>query len=541
MNNVISLPTRSLRISLLVSDPEVLNELERRDDGAAREAFATQALRLGVLALRQASGSLDADVIRREGDQLLSSVGAVLHERTSELSSALAKTMQQYLDPTSGALPQRIEQLTKPNGDLERILGEHLAGDQSVIAQTLAAHVGETSPLFKLLSPTQSDGLLAAMTMTFKRALDGQRDEVLNQFSLDRKESALSRLLAEVTTSNGKLRSELAEDVGKVAHEFSLDNEDGALSRLVARVERAQETIAEEFSLDHEGSALQRLSSLLTKTSEAVETSLTLDDEASPLARLKREVLDVLDQHKAANVNFQTEVRSTLETFKTRREEAVRSPAHGNTFEAAVGEFLRHEAQGYGDLYEAVGTTKGQLDRKTGDHVLTLGAESGAPETRIVCEAKAKKGYTEREAIDEIARARKNRDAQIGLVVISRAFAPEGMSALRRVGNDLLVVWDSDDVASDLALRMAVSVARALCVRENVANSAAEASFDRIDQSIESIAEQIRIVDDIIHSARLVKRRGEKIGAGAEKLRATIEREVAALQDHVKALRKESE
>jgi hypothetical protein len=309
MSNVISLPTRSLRISLLVSDPEVLNDLERRDEGAPREAFATQALRLGVLALRQASGSLDADVIRREGDQLLSAVGTVL-----------------------------------------------------------------------------------------QRALDGQRDEVLNQFSLDRKESALSRLLAEVTTSNGKLRSELAADVGKVAH---------------------------EFSLDHEGSALQRLSALLTKTSEAVETSLTLDDEASPLARLKREVLDVLEQHKAANVNFQTEVRSTLETFKTRREEAVRSPAHGNTFEAAVGEFLRREAQGYGDLHEAVGTTKGQLDRKTGDHVLTLGAESGAPETRIVCEAKAKKGYTEREALDEIARARKNRDAQVGLVVNSRAFAPE--------------------------------------------------------------------------------------------------------------------
>ena len=115
------------------------------------------------------------------------------------------------------------------------------------------------------------------------------------------------------------------------------------------------------------------------------------------------------------------------------------------------------------------------------------------------------------------------------------------MAALRRVGNDLLVVWDSDDVASDLALRMAVSVARALCVRETVANSAAETSFDHIDRSIESIAEQVRTVDDIIHSARLVKRRGEKIGASAEKLRATIEREVSALQDHVKALRKESE
>ena len=66
MNNVISLPNRALQITLTISDPEVLHELEKRDEGPAREAFATQALRLGILSLRQASGSLDADVIRRE-------------------------------------------------------------------------------------------------------------------------------------------------------------------------------------------------------------------------------------------------------------------------------------------------------------------------------------------------------------------------------------------------------------------------------------------------------------------------------------------
>jgi len=78
------------------------------------------------------------------------------------------------------------------------------------------------------------------------------------------------------------------------------------------------------------------------------------------------------------------------------------------------------------DVYEAVGTTKGHADRKTGDHVLTLGPDSGAPDSRIVCEAKAKKGYTERGALEEIALARKNRDAQVGLVVMERASRPRG-------------------------------------------------------------------------------------------------------------------
>jgi hypothetical protein len=125
------------------------------------------------------------------------------------------------------------------------------------------------------------------------------------------------------------------------------------------------------------------------------------------------------------------------------------------------------------------------------------------------------------------------------LVVMARASAPEGVETLRRVGDDVLVVWDADDVASDGSLRLAVSVARALCVRERVAASAAEASLEQLDESIETVANQIRVIDEIIHSARLIKRRGEKVAASAERLRETLEREVGALQENMKALRKE--
>jgi hypothetical protein len=248
----------------------------------------------------------------------------------------------------------------------------------------------------------------------------------------------------------------------------------------------------------------------------------------------------VLGQHKAANTNFQAEVRSTLEAFKARRDETPRSTNHGNIFEAAVGDFLQNEAQRHGDLQESVGTVMGQAARKTGDHVLTLGADSGAPDARIVCEAKSKKGYTERSALDEIALARKNRDAQVGLVVMARTTAPEGMEALRRIGNDVLVVWDPDDAASDLNLRLAVSVARALCVRERALESRSAANLQQLDQSIEAIASQIRTIDEIIHSGRLIKRRGEKVVTGGERLRETLEREVVTLQGHVQSLRTES-
>jgi len=176
--------------------------------------------------------------------------------------------------------------------------------------------------------------------------------------------------------------------VTRLVREFSLDNEDGALSRLVERVERAQETITSEFSLDHEGSALRRLADLLESTNGAVERSLTLDDESSPLARLKREILDVLEQQNAANTNFQTEVRATLDSFRARREEQARGPRRGTTFEDEAAAFLNHECNRVGDICERVGTTIGRTG-KVGDLVVALGPDSAAPGARIVVEDRA--------------------------------------------------------------------------------------------------------------------------------------------------------
>ena len=81
MSNVVALPTRSCQITLHVTDPEVLHELERREAGPLRESFAAQALRLGVLAQREASGSLDADAMHRQEGEVLGSVAAVLQQR----------------------------------------------------------------------------------------------------------------------------------------------------------------------------------------------------------------------------------------------------------------------------------------------------------------------------------------------------------------------------------------------------------------------------------------------------------------------------
>jgi hypothetical protein len=144
------------------------------------------------------------------------------------------------------------------------MLGLPREGEPAASAPALARRLGAQSAIGKQLSAKQRDGLLETLAATLEKALDEQRAEVLKQFSLARKESALSRLLAEVTSSNG----ELAADSAALLREFSIDNEHSALFRLVSRVEQAQATITREFSLEHEDSALCRLASLLDRTAK---------------------------------------------------------------------------------------------------------------------------------------------------------------------------------------------------------------------------------------------------------------------------------
>jgi hypothetical protein len=165
-------------------------------------------------------------------------------------------------------------------------------------------------------------------------------------------------------------------------------------------------------------------------------------------------------------------MREVVAKLETRRAEAEKSPRHGHTFEDAMEDFLGVEARRLGDLYERVGKRPGPSGAKKGDHVIELGPESSAPGARIVIESKAQKNFTEVGALDELAEARENREAQIGIFVFKRASAPKGIDGFRRVGDDIIAVWDAEEPETDIYLRAALSVARALALREHVADHA---------------------------------------------------------------------
>ena len=186
----------------------------------------------------------------------------------------------------------------------------------------------------KLLNPNQSQGLLAALRNSVEGQLTQQREHILKEFSLDNPESALHRLVGEITSKHGDFTKDMKGKIDEVAKQFSLDEENSALSRLVSNVGGAQQEITQEFSLDNKQSALHKL---------------------------KEELVMLLAAQVKTNADFQEEVKVALGKLVTKRETEAKETQHGFTFEDAFFELVARDAQQRGDLAESTGNQPGLI------------------------------------------------------------------------------------------------------------------------------------------------------------------------------------
>jgi hypothetical protein len=501
----------AIDLELLVTDPEVCAELACRAEGRERDEFALTALRIGVMAIRQAQGRVDADVVRHEGDRLIAELNQFLKSHQTSVNENVAASLRSYFDPESGRFSERVERLVRNGGELEQVLKRQIGTSDSELAKTLAAHVGENSALMKLLDPEASNGLISALTTTTEETLKAQRDQILREFSLDNKEGALNRLIQELKQKQGEAGEQLEKRIDAVVSEFSLDREDSALSRLVGRVETAQKLITSEFSLDRDDSAL---------------------------ARLRKELVHRAEKDQKSREDFYREVTTALAEMTARKEESRRGTQHGLEFEDALFEQVRKLSANTDDVVTATGATTGMIRHcKVGDIVIEIGPEHIASGCRIVLEAKQSQDYDVRSALEEIDTARKNRDAQIGLFVFSAQSAPAGVESLARYGNDLVLVWDAEDPASDVVLKAALSLARALCTTARDNTDAIDIDLDALVAAMRAVEKQIEGFDAIQKSAETILSSGEKIKDRARIMRNALNKEVDVLNAAVDDVR----
>jgi len=146
--------TVDLRIS--TDDPDIAGWL-RQFPEEEWEARVTTALRVGVLALRQASGFIDREAIRHEGERLTKNI-------------------------------------------------------EDQVAKSIGTLVGPDSNLVRLLDPQRTDGIVQQMRLAVDGEIAKNNEEVLAAFDLNRPESALSRLVTFFQNVQKAIRSDFTLD-----------------------------------------------------------------------------------------------------------------------------------------------------------------------------------------------------------------------------------------------------------------------------------------------------------------------------------------
>jgi len=147
---------RSMELSITLDDPDVLSWIEEFPE-KDRSARATTAIRVGVLALRQAAGFVDRQALHDEGARM-----ANLAEK------------------------QVIEAMT----DM----------------------VGPESQLMKTLDPHHADGLVAQLKKVLENELDEHGEQLLGAFDLNKPDSPLSRLIKYIHESQDTIRKDFSLD-----------------------------------------------------------------------------------------------------------------------------------------------------------------------------------------------------------------------------------------------------------------------------------------------------------------------------------------
>jgi hypothetical protein len=133
--------------------------------------------------------------------------------------------------------------------------------------------------------------------------------------------------------------------------------------------------------------------------------------------------------------------------------------------------------------------------------------------------------------------ARKNREASLGLFVLSTNSAPDGVAGFARYGDDVIVVWDPEDPATDVRLDAAFEVCRSLAARRSREGSTHGADLAAIEQAILSVERCLGGMDEIATWARTVESSGQKILKRVQTDRDALAVQVASLRDHTAALR----
>jgi hypothetical protein len=326
-------------------------------------------------------------------------------------------------------------------------------------------------------------------------------------------------LLDRYFSESGTVRTLVGKLVGPGSDFFkSIDpaNREGVLARI------------EEALKSHLGDAIT-----------VVLKQFSLDESGSALARLKKTLDDQMSAVRDSMTALIGQVQRVTGHEEGKAEEAERGAGKGMSFEDSLYAAVAKMAKGLDDASESTQGTVGTIPRsKVGDAIITLGETAGAPGARIVMEFKMDRGYKVKTAQDEMATARRNREAQFGIMVFAKGYEPVELGDFRRIGMDIFCTADLAELEAGRlppTVSAAYAVARALVIAASKVEKGGP-NVAAIQQNADALAALAERLSEITTKAQTVINAGTAIDEVVRRLQAEIRQRVAEILKETKSL-----
>jgi hypothetical protein len=472
---MVTLEAEKVEVRLVDENPQTV-EFFAAHAAADHAVLAEEAWRIGVRALASAFRQAEEARLKDVGLELVADVEKQLKQYLERQEKDMTGVLQRYFSPEDGQLTERLKRLLEDDGDLARVLKQYVAPERSVLAETLAQRIGETSPLFKLLSPTDSEGLVQQMEKRFQQALQTHAETVFAALDPGKEGTPVQRFLF-------KLKGDLKE---------AGDDQEKVLKALTAAIDPSDEN-----------SLINRLQRDVQKANKDLLTAINPDIDGSPMATIKKTLTSLLEKQMEENRDFrekaderqqkfETEVKEALARIEQRKKETDRSTHGGFDFEADVLDFVATTVAGGPYMVEETGSTVGHLARsKVGDQVIRFAAEHAFAGCGLVVEAKRAANYNVAKALDELEEAKKNRGCDVGLFVMAESHRARGFPRFARYGTSVLVAWDPEDPATNAYLHAAVLTGLSLATRTRARDQGDIAALHDIENRIQSEVQRL--------------------------------------------------
>lgn len=151
---------------------------------------AAEALKMGVIAIKSASPTLDMRVVHDK----FAEVETRFKDYVGEFQQEMTDHFAHYFKDKDGQLPRSLDGFLGQEGQLARIIRGWFDPADGKLGRLMEAQVGPNSQFARVLDPKNKDGVIMLIEARIQKLLEDRLNEVLGEFSLDEEKSAISRL-----------------------------------------------------------------------------------------------------------------------------------------------------------------------------------------------------------------------------------------------------------------------------------------------------------------------------------------------------------